>query len=183
MSYAKPCKFCNKISIVWRKEGDKNIPVEAMTMQDHTREKCDAAKNGGSPAQVQDQRTFKTTSPQQTQIREATPNEAMLARLDNLNIAIAKVMSQNTQQDEKLDNLLFLAKNLNEQNSPTERDNMILRQKVTELEAAFEKVEKKSFVPANQVVSAIEEGQNKADYDQHVRDMVKKGEEEEEMET
>jgi len=102
------------------------------------------------------------------------------AKIDNLNIAIAKVMSM-VQSIIDVINIFI--------NEPTVVENRILKAKVNELQALVADREQ-NFVPANQVPSSslegktiknIERNEEGIDYDQHVRDMVKKGETEEEL--
>lgn len=110
-------------------------------------------------------------TPQQksTAPKDYVPGDFQLAQLitkvDNLNIGIAKIMSMITEMQDK---------------NPTAHDNAQLRQQVTELEEVIKK-QGNSFIPANQVrVSG--DNQTTELTAEHVRDMVKKGEEDEELE-
>jgi len=95
------------------------------------------------------------------------------AKIDNLNIAIAKVMSM-VQSIIDVINIFI--------NEPTVVENRILKAKVNELQALVADREQ-NFVPANQVKPEDTKvfTEDPQEYDQHIRDMVKKGETEEEL--
>lgn len=193
MSYAKLCKYGCQTQIIWDKV--QNRFNDNATGEAHTREKCEAAKNRNnySPQQQkefvnqyvpQQQIPISTKSPafdhipvqqQPTQTLESISLAQLHTKIDNLAIGLAKVMS-------------ILQNHI--ENNPTTKDNAILRQQVTELEAVIKKRED-NFVPANQVKSEPETQKNGQtirglvkgeEYDQHVRDMVAKGKQAEEEE-
>lgn len=164
MSYAKLCKYGCQTQIIWDKV--QNRFNDNATGEAHTREKCEAAKNKSTQQQI----PISTKSPafdhiqaQPTQTLESISLAQLHTKIDNLAIGLAKVMS-------------ILQNHI--ENNPTTKDNAILRQQVTELEAVIKKRED-NFVPANQVPVKKEEG---VEYDEHVREMVRKGEQDEELE-
>ena len=169
--YAKPCKFCKTVQVVWdeKLEGPNKFK-EVQTNQPHTRERCDAAKGGGqqgippkyTPKQ-QEEFMESYGYPKQEQQTSDFQLAQLITKVDNLAIGIAKIMSILQNQAE---------------NNPTQRDNMKLRQQVTELE---EVIKKRGLVtPASELAQSEKETQ--PDYDQHVRDMVEKGKQAEEDE-
>ena len=183
------CRYCEanqiKTEIAFSKlqvsESGKSIPLDKSTMKPH---QCPYSPYARKQDQVQDERTFKTTSAQQQShqkvIDTALESSALIAKIDNLNIAIAKVMSM-VETFEQRNNVKFdFLANLIKHSVVGDKDIEIakLRQQVTELEEVVKKRED-NFVPANQVQSDPEQVEQ---YDQHVRDMVKKGEEAEELE-
>ena len=171
MSYAKKCKYGCNTQIVWNSALSKFKELESGEI--HTQERCQSLKNGS--VVVQPQQSYKITSPEQQIISPPKQPVRVSAtdtgyeigllskKVDNISIGIAKIMSLLQNQIE---------------NNPTQRDNMKLRQQVTELE---EVIKKRGLVtPANELQS--EEKETQPDYDQHVRDMVEKGKQAEEDE-
>jgi hypothetical protein len=167
MSYAKACKYQCGTQIVWDKFA--NQFKDNQTGEPHTREVCESIRNqkGGS--------TYKITSPQQ-QIPISTKSPAFEKYNQNKQtLESAAIQMINTKVDKCLELLKYII-----DNTGTAKEISELKTVNAELEAAFEKVEKKQFVPANQVKSEPEE-ESQEEHDEHVRDMVRKGREEEEM--
>jgi hypothetical protein len=168
-AYSKKCKYCNTIQVVWDEKlegGNKFKEVE--TNLPHTRDRCDAAKTGGlglGKYSPQGQKEF---------VEQYRPEQQSEKKRGGLDIL-----------DEKLDIILDKLNYIINHN-PTERDNQILKQKITELEDI-------DFVPANKVVidkqiaeTMHELAQNQEEgYSgnaaEHVQRMVRKGETEEEL--
>ena len=168
--YAKKCKYCNTVQVIWNEhlEGANKF-MEVENNVPHTRDRCEAAKGQdlGKYSPQQQKEFVDSYVPQPQKITPPTlPTETInnakldkiIAQNDNLGIAIANISG-------------YIEQYLN--NNPTQTDNARLRKQITELEEVIKR-QGLSFKPANQIPQE--------DHDQHVRDMVKKGETDEELE-
>ena len=174
--YAKPCKFCKTVQVVWdeKLEGPNKFK-EVQTNQPHTRDRCDAAKGGG-----QQQESLQQNREMQQQYRPQQKQEPILdfsdyedlrlglkaveTKVDNLAIGIAKIMSQ-------LTNIV--------ENAGTFKEMQELRTENQQLKETIKK-EGMGIKTASKIQQ--EEAEKETDYDQHVRDMVEKGKQAEEEE-
>ena len=170
MSYAKPCKYCKTTQVIWDdKLSGPNKFKELETNQPHTRDRCNAAKSGGQQSMQPTTATYKYEEPMQEQgiygpMKQEQPQHddfklaQLITKVDNLNIAIAKVMSMlQTKQDLTVD--------------PDDvRRLRIENEELKQIEAQRED----NFVPANKVPQQSEA--------EHVRAMVEKGKQAEEDE-
>lgn len=168
------CRTCEKNQIkteiyfdnFHKSQSGKSIPLERFGGQPHQCPYSEyALKQNGAQRMPNPQEQIQGAAMyvpqphnlQQAQITPPTlPQEALLAKIDNLNIGIAKIMSILQNQAE---------------NNPTQRDNDKLRQQVTELEEVIKK-QGNSFVPANQVQSELEDTTG---YDNEVADKIRRG--------
>lgn len=183
-------------------EGGKSIPMEKNTRQPHQcqfspyamkqqqnfslQQQKEFVKGFGYGQRQQDNiegrpDTYKTTSPEQhlppvqQQIREYRPEpqnyneyfKALETKLDNIGIAVGQLMGM-------LENHL--------DNNPKEKEVLMLRQTVTQLQESLANHEK-TFVPANKVQQDIEPEAMAAEAEnEHVRRVMNRGKEDEELE-
>lgn len=187
MAYAKKCKYCNTVQVVWNDKLDgPNKFMEVETNLQHSRDRCDAAKGQkeiGRYSPQQEKEFVDTYRPIQVTQEQITDTQLaqLITKVDNLNIGLAKVMSM----IQTLNDLSMNAEDISR-----------LRTENAELKDVLKNRED-NFVPANQVPSQIQQdfennpeageallrGMDMANPDkQHVQNMVQKGKDEEEME-